>query len=55
VIGFQHLAEPSGMMREVLAEPDMALFRVDLQKQLLETLRTLLLGLAYEAKYKHEK
>jgi AcrR family transcriptional regulator len=55
VIGFQHLAEPSGVMREVLAEPDMALFRVDLQKQLLETLRTLLMGLAYEAKFKHEK
>jgi AcrR family transcriptional regulator len=55
VIGFQHLAEPSGVMRAVLAEPDMALFRVDREKQLLETLRTLLMGLAYEAKCKHER
>lgn len=54
VTGFQHLAEPSGVMRQVLAEPDMELFRVQLQKQLLETLSTLLMGLAYEAKYKHE-
>ena len=52
VIGFQHLAEPSGVMREVLAEPDMELFRVELQKQLLDTVSTLLMGLAYEAKYK---
>ena len=51
VIGFQHMAEPSGVMRQVLEEEDMALFRVDLQKALLETLRTLLMGLMYEAKY----
>lgn len=54
VIGFQHMAEPSGVMRQVLAEPDMALFRVDLEKSLLDSLRTLLMGLAYEAKYSHE-
>lgn len=54
VIGFQHMAEPSGVMRQVLAEPDMALFRVDLEKSLLDSLRTLLMGLAYEAKYRHE-
>jgi hypothetical protein len=51
VIGFQHMAEPSGVMRQVLEEADMALFRVDLQQALLETLRTLLMGLMYEAKY----
>lgn len=54
VIGYQHMAEPSGVMREVLADPDMALFRVDLEKSLLDTLKTLLMGLAYEAKYSHE-
>ena len=55
IIGFQHMAEPSGVMREVLKEEDMAIFRVDMEQQLLETLRTLLMGLAYEAKYKNEK
>ena len=55
IIGFQHLASPSGVMREVLAEEDMALFRIDLQKALLGTLGTLLMGLAYEAKYRNEK
>lgn len=52
VIGFEHLAEPSGVLRELLAAPDMALFRVNLQQQLLDTLKILLMGLAYEAKYK---
>ena len=55
VIGFQHLAEPSGVMREVLAEEGLAMFRVDLRKALLGTLGTLLMGLAYEAKYSNEK
>ncbi|MGE5625450.1 MAG: TetR family transcriptional regulator [Bacillota bacterium] len=54
VIGFQHMAEPAAVMREVLAEEDMALFRVELEKSLLDSLRTLLMGLAYEAKYSHE-
>jgi len=53
VIGFQHMAEPSEVMRQVLEQEDMALFRVDLEKALLDTLRTLLMGLAYEAKYSH--
>ena len=55
IIGFQHMAQPSVVMREVLKEGDMAIFRVDMEQQLLETLRTLLMGLAYEAKYKNEK
>ncbi len=55
VIGFQHQAEPSGVMREVLAEEELAMFRVDLQQALLGTLGTLLMGLAYEAKYRNEK
>lgn len=51
VIGLQHMAEPSEVMQQVLAEDGMELFRVELQKNLLETLRTLLMGLMYEAKY----
>lgn len=51
VIGLQHMAEPSDVMKQVLAEPDMELFRVDLQKHLLEMLKTMLMGLMYEAKY----
>ncbi|HEY3859286.1 MAG TPA: TetR family transcriptional regulator [Gammaproteobacteria bacterium] len=51
VIGLQHMAEPSEVMKQVLAEEGMEVFRVDLQKNLLETLRTLLMGLMYEAKY----
>ncbi len=55
VIGFQHLAEPSQVMAQVLEEPGLALFRVNLTEQLLGTLRLLLMGLAYQAKYGHEK
>ena len=51
VIGFQHLAEPAGGMREALAAPDMAGHRVLLRESLLRTLNTLLTGLAYESKY----
>lgn len=55
VIGFQHLAEPSKVMAEVLEEPELALFRVNLTEKMLETLRLLLMGLAYQAKYASEK
>lgn len=55
VIGFQHMAEPTGAMGEVLAEEEFALFRVDLKQALLETLGTLLMGYAYEAKYRNDK
>lgn len=55
VIGFQHMAEPTGAMREVLGEEEFALFRVDLKQALLETLGTLLMGYAYEAKYRNDK
>lgn len=55
VIGFQHLAEPSEVLREVLALPEMSLFRIDLEQQLLNTLRTLLMGLAYEARARQER
>ncbi|HEY4128865.1 MAG TPA: TetR family transcriptional regulator [Gammaproteobacteria bacterium] len=51
VIGFQHLAEPAGGMREALAAPDMAAHRVQLRESLLKTINTLLTGLAYESKY----
>lgn len=52
VIGFEHLSEPSGVVRDVLKQPDMELFRVDLEPALLDTFKTLLMGLAYEAKYR---
>ncbi|MBU6469910.1 MAG: TetR family transcriptional regulator [Gammaproteobacteria bacterium] len=52
IIGFEHLSEPSGVVREVLSQPDMELFRVNLQPALLDTLKILLMGLAYEAKYR---
>jgi len=55
VIGFQHFAEPSKVMAEVLEEPELALFRVNLTEELLGTLRLLLMGLAYQAKYANEK
>jgi AcrR family transcriptional regulator len=55
VIGLQHLAEPSKIMLQVLEEPGLALFRVNLTDQLLGTLRLLLMGLAYQTKYGHEK
>jgi AcrR family transcriptional regulator len=51
VIGFQHLADPAGGMREALAMPDMAVHRVPLRESLLRTINTLLTGLAYESKY----
>ena len=51
VIGFQHLAEPAGGMRDALAAPDMAVHRVPLRESLLRTINTLLTGLAYESKY----
>lgn len=52
VIGFEHLSDPSGVVRDVLKQPDMGLFRVSLEQALLDTLKTLLMGLAYEAKYR---
>lgn len=55
IIGLQHLSEPSDVLRQVLATPDMALFRVNLEEQLLNTLRTLLMGLAYEARARQER
>ena len=51
VIGFQHLAEPAGGMREALAASDMAAHRVQMRESLLKTINTLLTGLAYESKY----
>ncbi|MGB9428403.1 MAG: TetR family transcriptional regulator [Gammaproteobacteria bacterium] len=51
VIGFEHLAESSEVVEAVLEEPEFVLFRVNLTEQLLGTLRILLMGLAYQAKY----
>lgn len=51
VIGFQHLTGSSGVVEDVLKDPELKLFRMNLTEQLLGTLRTLLMGLAYQAKY----
>src|SRR5574337_1475606 len=52
VIGFEHLSEPSGVVRDVPKQPELSLFRVNLEQALLDTLKVLLMGLAYEAKYR---
>ena len=44
-IGLQHLADPAPVIREVLADPDMALFLIDFDDQFTRAVRLLLLGL----------
>lgn len=44
-IGLQHLADPAPVVREVLADPDMALFVIDFDDQFTRAVRLLLLGL----------
>ena len=46
VIGLQHMAEPAPLIRAVLAEPHLALFRVDFHSEFFRFLQTLLTGLA---------
>lgn len=46
VIGLQHMAEPAPLIRAVLAEPHLALFRVDFHSEFLRILQALLTGLA---------
>jgi AcrR family transcriptional regulator len=48
VVGLQHLADPAPVMRQVLAEPGMALFDVELKRELDATLRALLFGMECE-------
>lgn len=42
VIGFQHLANPAPVVRDVLSEPGMEVFQVDFRRELAGALRTLL-------------
>ena len=44
-IGLQHLADPAPVVREALADPDLALFLMDFDDQLTRVVRLLLLGL----------
>jgi hypothetical protein len=44
VIGLQHLADPAPVVREVLGEPGMELFKVDFVRELAGALRALLGG-----------
>ncbi len=46
VIGLQHMAEPAPLIRAVLTEPHLALFRVDFHSEFFRFLQTLLTGLA---------
>lgn len=46
IIGLQHQAEPSAVVREVLALPELSAFRVDFQQEFLITVRALVHGLA---------
>jgi AcrR family transcriptional regulator len=48
VIGLQHLADPAPVMRQVLAEPGMALFDIELKRELNATLHALLMGMECE-------
>jgi hypothetical protein len=48
VVGLQHLADPAPVMRQVLAEPGMALFDIELKRELNATLRALLMGMECE-------
>lgn len=44
VIGLQHIAEPAPVVRDVLSEPGMEVFRVDFTRELAASLRALLSG-----------
>lgn len=46
IIGLQHLASPSPVVRRVIAENDMAVFEVDFAEQFALGLKALVLGLA---------
>lgn len=45
-IGLQHMAEPAPLVRQVLEQPKLALFRIDFEDEFLSTLQTMLQGLA---------
>lgn len=51
IIGLQHLADAPPALAPVLAQPDMALFRIDLRHHLLERVEAMLVGMAYAGKY----
>lgn len=47
VIGFQHLAEPAPIVKHVLEEPGLDMFKINFQDEFLTTLSTLLEGLKH--------
>ncbi|MGD8573584.1 MAG: TetR family transcriptional regulator [Gammaproteobacteria bacterium] len=55
IIGYQHLAEPAPAAARALQDPDLAMLRVDQPGFLFPTLGYLLMGMAYEAKYRGQK
>lgn len=50
VIGFQHVAEPAPVIRRVLDEPGLELFKIDFIEEFLATLKALLYGLQTQAR-----
>ncbi|MCX6046795.1 MAG: TetR family transcriptional regulator [Chloroflexi bacterium] len=45
-IGLYHMAEPAPLVRQVLEQPDLALFKIDFKHEFLSALQTMLQGLA---------
>lgn len=50
VIGLQHMADPAPIVRQVLEEPDLAMFKIDFMEQLESILKTLLQGMKDQSK-----
>ncbi len=48
-IGLQHMAEPAPLVRQVLEQPHLLIFKIDFKHEFLSTLQTLLQGLAARA------
>lgn len=48
IIGLQHMADPAPVVRQVLEEPGLEIFKIDFMQQFSSTLTVLLNGLAYQ-------
>ncbi len=52
IIGLQHLADPSPIVRQALQEPGMAIMQVDFKAEFSQSVAALLYGVEYEANQK---
>jgi AcrR family transcriptional regulator len=50
LIGIQSLSEPAPVIRQILEEPGMDIFKIDFLDEFSEAMRSLLCGLEYQAK-----